>query len=137
MQFFMFLPVQVALYRINRYMGYGMVYLLMIAGIVTTFVINNTYSISVCKFRDDKYSRHLFRQPWIRIAAYQVGLLFGVLYYEWKNKRKNSVFASSYGTLLFEKTRNSHIFRYALLAFGMLTISFLPGYPDTWRERRA
>lgn len=77
-----------------------------------------------------KYTAFIYRQPWIRIGAYQIGVIFGLFYYEWKNKSKNLIFENSYGTKLFQKVRYSRPFRYTLLIIGVIILTSLMAIPQ-------
>mmetsp|Transcript_12855 Transcript_12855/g.14704 ORF Transcript_12855/g.14704 Transcript_12855/m.14704 type:complete len:216 (+) Transcript_12855:950-1597(+) len=109
----------------HRYWGYASCYVIMFASILTTYVVSGVHSIGMTIFTDPNYGKYLYFKPWIRISAYQVGIIFGLWYYEWMNRKKCSFFRNTIGTVIFEKVQNSRVVRYALYLTGFVIINFL------------
>ena len=97
---------------------------ILIANIVTAFVISSKYHLSVARFFDPYYVKYFYKKPWIRIGAYQIGILFGMLYYEWKNRNRNDENNRFIGISLFYKVKHSKIVRYLLFIIGVVLFLF-------------
>mmetsp|Transcript_43559 Transcript_43559/g.51285 ORF Transcript_43559/g.51285 Transcript_43559/m.51285 type:complete len:307 (-) Transcript_43559:33-953(-) len=67
----------------------------------------------------------LYIRPWTRIAAYEVGVLFGMFYFEWMNKNRRAILANSLGTILFQSVYNFRIVRYTFYIVGLIIINGL------------
>ena len=63
-------------------------------------------------------------KPWIRIGVYQIGILFGMLYYEWKSRDKFGQNNNYCGAFLFRKVKNSKFVRYLLFILGFIIFLF-------------
>ena len=61
LQFFIFLPIQVWLYSKKRYAGYGVAILILIANIITSFIISDIYKINVSRFLDANYGKFFYK----------------------------------------------------------------------------
>ena len=123
MQFFLLLPFQILAYKKNRLVGYLFTLLLLIGGMISVVCISAKYKLSISLVADPNYGKYLYYLPWARISPYQVGVLFGMLYYEWMNKDKCLKFTNSSGTLFFQTVHNFMPLRYALYFVGFILIN--------------
>ena len=101
-----------------------MAILILVANVVTVFIISNAYSISVSRFYDSNYMRYYYKKPWTRIGAYQIGVLFGMMYYEWKNRDRDDKEQKFVGVLVFYKVKHSKVVRYLLFFMGIAIFLF-------------
>lgn len=113
MQAFLFIPFQVLAYRKRRYIGYAVTYFLLFFTIATSFAISASEKLSVSPISDPNYLQSLYLRPFIRIGAYEVGVLFGMFYFEWMNRQNNQGFHQAFGTMIFNKVYHSKLVRYA------------------------
>lgn len=121
-------------YKRHRYLGYASCLALLGANVFVTYLISGMYFIGISTFTDMNYGKYLYFKPWIRIGAYQVGILYGILYYEWMNRTKNQKFSNSIGTIYFEVVKNSRVFRYLQYVVGLVLINVLIFVPHKETE---
>ena len=81
--FFLLLPWQVLLYYKNRKVSYILAYTLLLLniGLVIFLVVNNDLGSNILTSPDA--GKILYYKPWARFGAYQVGMIFGYMYYEY------------------------------------------------------
>ena len=125
MQAFLFVPFQIMAYRRHRYIGYGVTYFLLFGTVLGSFLISATGHLSINPIADPNYFQGLFVRPWARIGAYEVGVLFGMFYFEWMNKNQSQIFSNSFGTQIFNKVYNSRITRYLFYGIGFFIINLI------------
>jgi peptidoglycan/LPS O-acetylase OafA/YrhL len=79
------------------------------------------------KFKRNKFTFNnlIYFHPWTRIHSYQIGVISGIWYYEWKQQNKNTIFVNSIGTIIHNKVRDSRILRYSLFVIGFIMINFI------------
>ena len=107
MQAFLFVPFQILAYKKRRYLGYGITYFILFLTVAGSFIISATDKLSISPISDPNYLQSLYLRPWIRIGAYEIGVLFGMFYFEWMNRSNNEAFHESFGTKIFTKVYNS------------------------------
>ena len=93
MQFFIITPFFLIAYCFMRAIGYISIGLIGIAGFITIGVLTDKYNlgpdmITDFFFSQGKYSLYLYFKPYARIAPYLLGLIFGLMYFEYKNQNK-------------------------------------------------
>ena len=125
MQFFLFLPFQIFLYKRHRYLGYGLTYFILFAGWLSSFIISAINESNVSLISDTNYWNVHYVRPWTRIAAYEVGVIFGMWYYEWMNRDKSHLFANSFGTRIYQLVGNFKAIRYPLYFISIFIILML------------
>ena len=125
MQFFLLVPFQIIAYKKHRYLGYGLTYFFLFGNILCSLIISAINKLSINPIVNPNYFLLLYVRPWTRIGAYQVGVLFGMFYYEWMNKENSHLFANSFGTKLFQAVYNLKVIRYSFYAIGFLVINVL------------
>jgi hypothetical protein len=125
MQFFLLLPVQLWLYTKNRLIGYLSSSILLISCVICSFIITYTNDLSIVRFGNPIYVFNLYTLPWTRIAPYQIGIIFGIMYFEWKIRKDNIVIGSGWASNIFEKVKYSPLLRYSLIALGIVIQLFL------------
>ena len=85
--------------------------------------ITITYDVSSSTLTDPQYMSKLYLRPWARYGAYQVGLLFGLLYYEYvqgtKSDDEDDPVKTTVGYSLLNFISSSRIFRYFCYTFGL------------------
>lgn len=94
------------------------------------------YSLGLSVFTDPNYGQLLYYKPWTRIGAYQVGVLFGLWYYEWMNKEnKDGRYKESMGTLFFETIKEVRLVRYSsyIVGFALINLMIFFPHPETQR----
>lgn len=125
MQFFILLPFQIIAYKLHRYLGYALAYFILFGGILASFILSAINNMSINPVTDPNYFQILYIRPWARIAPYQVGVLFGMFYFEWKHKERSHLFVGSFGTKLFQAVQNLAIVRYTFYIVGLIIINGL------------
>lgn len=125
MQFFLLVPFQIIAYKKHRYLGYGISYFILFGNILSTFIISAINKLSINPVVEPNYLMLLYIRPWTRIGAYEIGILFGMFYYEWINREKSHLFKNSIGTILFNAVYNSRIIRYSFYIVGFIMINLL------------
>ena len=84
MQMFLILPWLMIFYRINKFIGYSILILCLVANLVASFYISWYYKLGIGTNEPDKFNEHFYQMPWVRATPYLVGILAGILYYEYK-----------------------------------------------------
>ena len=125
MQFFLLLPFQIWLYKKHRYLGYSLAYFILIGSCITSFIISAVNKMSINVIAEPNYWVLLYMRPWARINAYQVGVIFGMYYYEWMNRSKIRIFVGSFGTSIFELVYNFRFVRYSFYIIGFILINLI------------
>lgn len=125
MQSFLFVPFQILAYRKRRLVGYGITYFLLFLSVIACFLISATTHLSLSPISDSNYLQSMFVRPFVKIGSYEVGVLFGMFYFEWVNKNSNGVFEKSFGTKMFDKVYNSKTTRYLFYVIGFILINVI------------
>ena len=120
MQFFFILPFQLLAYKYNRFIGYIFTLIILIAGMISIYFISSSHKVAISLMSSPNYGTYLYILPWTRISAYQVGVIFGMWYYEYKNRDKISQFSNSVGTCAFRYVCDYRLIRYACYATGLM-----------------
>eukprot|EP00345_Euplotes_harpa_P000876 CAMPEP_0168327210 /NCGR_PEP_ID=MMETSP0213-20121227/5769_1 /TAXON_ID=151035 /ORGANISM="Euplotes harpa, Strain FSP1.4" /LENGTH=252 /DNA_ID=CAMNT_0008330085 /DNA_START=726 /DNA_END=1484 /DNA_ORIENTATION=+ len=81
--------------------------------------------MSISFMADLRYWTLIYFRPWCRIAAYEVGVIFGMFYYEWMNRDKSVLFGNSYGCRFFQLVYHSKVVRYPFYIVGFIIINVL------------
>lgn len=82
--FFLTLPFQVLAYLKKRIVGYILAVSFLVANIGVVAIIVFKLDISL-QLTDQNHAKFVYFKPWARFGSYQVGILFGMLYSEYKN----------------------------------------------------
>jgi hypothetical protein len=136
MLFFFFLPFIVLAYINKRIVGYLLAWMLMIACIITTIAISAIGKHPISTIKDSK-ARTIYHQPWTRYGAYTVGVLFGMMYYEFMKAKKHQECRAQFGAIFYNKVYNSRVLRwffYLLSSFIMVFLICIP-YTETKAPR--
>ncbi|CAI2360759.1 unnamed protein product [Moneuplotes crassus] len=131
MTYFLFVPLIVLTYLNSKLIGYCLITFLNIAGIILPFVFSHIrgHSISILKDPAEKYQDEIYGHPYTRFGAYTVGVLFGVLYFEWNRSRTDPGYRYSAGARfynLFKKSTVLCIFAFVFSSAVMLFFILLP-----------
>ncbi|CAI2360775.1 unnamed protein product [Moneuplotes crassus] len=120
--FFLFLPFQVWIYVKKRAIGYSLAFLILLGNIISVFSIVMKYNISVSMKNDSNYVEYLYFKPWCRIGTYQVGIIFGMLYFEFITGDKEEGDKSRIGFKIFKSYNISRLVRYVSYVLGLAVI---------------
>lgn len=135
-QFFIFLPIQCWIYIRNRHAGIALSVFILLSSMASGFVLTDLYDISISRVGDQNYLNYLYVKPFTRIGAYQVGIIFGMFYFEWKNQKESNKFSNTIGSLFFQKVKNSRIFRYMIMIIGLAVMCVLIILPQVEIKNR-
>lgn len=127
MQFFVVLPVLVFCYLKNRMAGYALIVVLLVMNIVTTFVLSHVGHHNILFFRDSAATTEIYVRPYTRIGAYLIGVLYGLMYYEFKTESTQQMNAIGYR--VFKNIQNNQTLRLILYVLGgsiMVGLVFTP-----------
>lgn len=109
----------------------------MVAGMTSVFVLTARHHISISKISDVSFVEYIHSDPWTRIAGYQVGVLFGMFYHEWKNRKNCDELSNTFGTNLFQRVKYSKILRYSFIVIGLILQIFLIIMPQVETRYRS
>ena len=125
-EFFLISPVIILLYCLNRYAGYISLGFLHLFNYIYVMVVTAKFDFGIMvTFDDDEDFFHwLYMKPWTRFAAYGVGALFGLAYFEYKTKEKYPEFKESIWTKMFLSYRVSTLISYASFFIGLILTTF-------------
>ena len=126
MQFFLLMPIFLFLYRRNRVLGYVGVFVTLLLNIVYCIAITYAQDVNISPILEtdanyfiiNKYTDYLYVRPWARIGAYMVGLLFGFMYFEFRNRDRYQQLKYSFGARFFSRVDRAHGFRRVLFFLG-------------------
>lgn len=124
MLFFMFLPFVILAYINKRAAGYLLTWMIMIACIISTFTISAVGKHPITTIKDSK-ARTIYHQPWTRYGAYTVGILFGMMYYEFMRAKKHQECSTWFGARFYNKVFNSRGLRWSFYFISSFIMVFL------------
>jgi len=122
MLFFITLPIQVYLYLKRRSIGYAIAIYILVANLGIVLGLTIDYKFSISGFNTPEYSTKIYFKPWCRIGAYQVGVLMGMLYYEYVKGNIQDGNKSTLGYRLYKSVEINKLFRYICYLLGFLLI---------------
>ena len=91
MQFFILTPPILFFYCRRRWASYLALGLLTIASVITVAVLTHKYNLpsgGMVGTNLDIYSDKIYIKPWGRILPYIMGIVLGIMYFEFKNQSK-------------------------------------------------
>ena len=145
MQMFLILPWFMMLFIWKKLIGYIVLAALFIANMSISFYISWHYELGTggilpaTKIAQDNYQKYYYERPWVRITPYLVGILFGILYFEYRQEVKKAKDDTNYyrGTCIYRmftiaKHHTLMTWIYLLVGFGL---TFLCVYVDYSYQR--
>jgi len=106
MQFFLLLPFIIYLFCVKRIFGYFATVFLIGVNIIISFIISMHFEAGISIIADGGINaNYLYFKPWTRMGAYFVGVLFGMLY--WEFKTPNQTGRRSIGSSIYESVKDS------------------------------
>ncbi|CAI2360959.1 unnamed protein product [Moneuplotes crassus] len=131
MTFFLFVPLVVLAYLNSKLIGYSFVIFLNIFGIVLPFIFSHIrgHTITMLKDQDVDSNIELNQHPYNRSASYSVGLLFGLLYFEWAKSKTDPTYQHSIGTKFYNLFSNSSILCVLSFVLSSCAILFFIMFP--------
>jgi hypothetical protein len=87
---------------------------------ICSFVLTAINELSIVRFSNSVYNYTIYTLPWTRIAAYQVGVIFGMMYFEYKLRNTNVMIGSSWPCTFFLTVKHNRPLRYILLVLGIV-----------------
>lgn len=132
MIFFIILPFQVLAYLFNRFAGYMTVLIILLMNLIVVISLTYAHNISSSTISDPNYQKYIYFKPWSRAGAYQVGVLVGMLYYEYAKGNKPDGDRSKTGYKIFKIVNLSAVVRYTcyVLGFGLIMFSVFGATPE-------
>jgi hypothetical protein len=124
MLYFLFLPFVVLAYINNRKVGYILSWLLLLSNFVATFINSAIGHHNISDLKDNS-SHIIYTYPHARYGAYTVGVIFGIMYYEFMKSSEKPEFKSYFGSRFFSFVKASRAFRWSLYLFSSSVMLFL------------
>jgi len=118
MIFFITLPVQVFIYYKSRIGSYVTAYVLLIINMGIVVIITIQKDIGVTILTSPDAGKHLYYKPWARFGSYQVGIIFGYLYYEYTKGNVDEGDKSKLGYKFFKSVQASRPLRWSFYVIG-------------------
>ena len=90
-QFFIITPPIFYFYCRKRWIAYFILAVLSAASFITVGVLTHEYDLSsggMMGPNSDKYQDKIYIKPWGRFMPYVLGILLGIMYFEFKNQHK-------------------------------------------------
>ena len=115
-----------------RLLGYVSMLGLLAVQMLTVFLIADRYDVGVNMINDQgALGKYLYFKPWARCGVYMVGVIFGFLYWEYKNPAQSvGRIGPSLGDKLYNLIRYSWIFRTILFVIGLALTTFITFIPQ-------
>lgn len=123
--FFLTLPFQALAYMKNRKVGYIVAFFILLVHFLVVMSITIHYDISSSILNDSNYGSKLYFRPWARFGAYQVGIVLGLFYYEFKKGDTPEGNKSLLGYRIYKSIQISSVIRWILYVTGLALIIFL------------
>ena len=103
MQFFILTPLFLYAYCNFRAIGYFLIGLFMVASTLTIGLLTRQFDIGPDPLNDitQQYNDKLYFRPWARITPYLIGLLLGLMYFEFKQQEKYPEFKGRASVKIF------------------------------------
>ena len=120
--FFLTLPFQVLLYYKSRVGSYILATILMILNFAIVVFITIHHGIGTSMLISPNGGKFLYFKPWARLGAYQVGIIFGFLYYEYVKGEKPEGNKDRIGYKFFKSVQISSVIRWIYYIVGMIFI---------------
>lgn len=124
MQFFIFLPIICLIYRKSRISAYLFNLVVLAFGIGSVFILSQTFELGSNVLSAANYSDLLYIKPWARCPAYVIGLMFGMMYYEFKNVDKFPELGRTLGNKFFRLFEISDCMVYSSQIIGFSLTTF-------------
>ena len=120
MMFFVLVPFIVLAYINKRFIGYAITSFLIFACFVTTFVFSHIrgHSITIIDDPAAEWNKEFYNLPITRFGAYFMGVLFGIMYFEWMRSRKDPTFKLTFGAMFYNSIKNNGVLRYGIFLFS-------------------
>ena len=83
-----------------------------------TLVVAQATKAGPSTWNNDALMTYLYYKPWTRAGPYLIGVLVGILYWEYKNQDSNPALENALGTRIFNSIKNNRIVRYGCFIFG-------------------
>lgn len=111
MTYFLFLPFIVLAYINKRSIGYAVVAFINIISIIVPFIFSHIRGHTMTTIHDPAgdYINELYQHPYNRSGAYFVGVLFGIMYYEYVKSKSDHFYNSSFGARFYKFFENSSV----------------------------
>jgi peptidoglycan/LPS O-acetylase OafA/YrhL len=133
MIFFILLPFQVYAYIHKRIAGYALATLILVVNLIVVISITVKYNIASSVLVDPNYGDKIYFKPWSRAGAYQVGVILGMMYYEFVQGDKPEGNKTTLGYKLYKMVNLSAVIRWAcyILGLGMILFTVFVVTPET------
>jgi hypothetical protein len=71
----------------------------------------------------------MYFKPWVRCGAYFVGVLFGMMYWEYKNQDRHERIRSNLGVKFYNLVKRNAIFRQSVFVTGLVLTTVMVWLP--------
>jgi len=138
MLFFLFLPFQVLLYYRARKISYIIAYTLLAGNLILVAWLTIHFNVGTSILTNPVEGRKLYFKPWARFGSYQVGMIFGYMYYEYVKGNTPEGKKSTIGYKFFKSVQISKGLRwfFYVLGIGIMLVMVFIVTPDNRRFLR-
>lgn len=120
-QFFIISPPIIYAYCKNRIAGYMLIGFLIFVSMMVNGILTLVYNIGIDLSSNQVDGMTLlYSKPWGRMGAYFVGALFGLTFFEYRNREKYPQFENTVSTGMYEKLQKSRITSVIVATVGIL-----------------
>uniref|UniRef100_A0A7S3KB49 Acyltransferase 3 domain-containing protein n=1 Tax=Euplotes crassus TaxID=5936 RepID=A0A7S3KB49_EUPCR len=131
MTFFIFVPLIVLAYLNSKMIGYLIVGFANVISIILPFIFSHVrgHGISILVTPAQEYVPEIYNYPYTRTGSYFVGVLFGILYFEWNKSRTDPSYQVTIGAKIYNTIKNSTVLCYICIVMGGLVMLFFILFP--------
>ncbi|CAI2360836.1 unnamed protein product [Moneuplotes crassus] len=128
MTYFLLVPFIVLAYLNSKLIGYIVIGFFNLISVILPFVFSHIrgHGITILNTPAVAYVSEIYLYPYTRSGSYAVGVLFGVLYFEWNKSRTDPRYKLTMGARFYDKIRESTIVCYTCLIIpSLIMLSFI------------
>ncbi|CAI2360314.1 unnamed protein product [Moneuplotes crassus] len=131
MTYFLFVPIIVLAYLNSKLIGYSIVAFFNVISIILPFIFSHIrgHSITVLKDPAEAYIQEIYNYPWTRSGAYFVGVLFGILYFEYAKSGSDPFYRISLGARFYNLFKKNTLLCYISFFLSSIVMLFFIIFP--------
>ena len=132
MIFFVFVPFIVMTYLNKRVLGYSVVSFIIMSSVIIGFTLSHVRKHTMTNMKDPdgaEYGREFYNYPYSRFGPYFIGILFGMMYYEWMKSEKDVSYKNTFGARFYNVIKADSWIRnigFVISALVMISLILLP-----------
>uniref|UniRef100_A0A7S3P2S4 Acyltransferase 3 domain-containing protein n=1 Tax=Euplotes crassus TaxID=5936 RepID=A0A7S3P2S4_EUPCR len=131
MTYFLFVPIIVLAYLNSKLIGYSIVAFFNVISIILPFIFSHIrgHSITILKDPAAEYMTEIYNYPWTRSGAYFVGVLFGILYFEYAKSGSDPFYRISLGARFYNLFKKNTLLCYISFFLSSIVMLFFIIFP--------